>query len=110
MELKFNSVEELIEFIEKMGWVKKDENDKENGSNLTLTKVSSCPYGFINCPYNKSITPYYPTITTPYCNTDVGASKKFTSSWNKGNIKRIYSVLDLHALIESLNSLLFLIL
>ena len=75
MELKFNSVEELIEFIEKMGWVKKDENDKENGGNLTLTKVSSCPYGFINCPYNKSITPYYPTITTPYCNTDVGASR-----------------------------------
>lgn len=75
MELKFNSVEELIDFIEKMGWVKKDENDKENGSNLTLTKVSSCPYGFINCPYNKSITPYYPTITTPYCNTDVGASR-----------------------------------
>ena len=75
MELKFNSVEELIDFIERMGWIKKTEDVKDSSDKWTLTKTYYCPYGFTNCPYNKSITPYYPTITTPYCKTDVGASR-----------------------------------
>lgn len=74
MELEFKNVDELFEFIEKLGYVKKEEGDtvKLGSNNWTITQT--CPYGFVNCPYNKNITPYYPS-TTPYCNTDVGATR-----------------------------------
>ena len=76
MELEFKNVDELFEFIEKLGYVKKEEQEVEklNGNHWTITQTT-CPYGFANCPYNRNITPYYPSTTTPYCNTDVGATK-----------------------------------
>lgn len=81
MELEFKNIDEFFEFIEKLGYVKKEDcnievsDDKLDLSKITINKT--CPYGFANCPYNKDITPYYPypNITTPYCHTDVGASQ-----------------------------------
>lgn len=68
MELKFESIEELEEFVvKKLGYVKKDENEK-NEKFVPIT-VKECPYGFTYCPYNnpvKTIDPYTPTYPL-YC-------------------------------------------
>lgn len=69
MELKFESIEEFEEFVvKKLGYVKKDENEK-NEKFIPIT-VKECPYGFTYCPYNnpvKTIDPYTPTYPL-YCN------------------------------------------
>ena len=68
MELKFESIEEFEEFVvKKLGYVKKDENEK-NEKFIPIT-VKECPYGFTYCPYNnpvKTIDPYTPTYPL-YC-------------------------------------------
>lgn len=64
MELKFESIQELEKFIEKMGYVKNEEQKEkeeelQENSPLTLT-IKECPYGFVYCPYNRKIDPYSP--------------------------------------------------
>jgi len=83
MELEFKSVKELFEFIEELGYVKKDSQDnKIDDIDFSFDKITinkTCPYGFVNCPYNKDIPTYYPnppiTVSQPFLHTDVGASQ-----------------------------------
>lgn len=83
MELEFKSVKELFEFIEELGYVKKEnKEEKINEDDFSFGKITinrTCPYGFTNCPYNKDIPTYYPnppiTVSQPYLHTDVGASQ-----------------------------------
>lgn len=75
MELRFESIEELEKFVvEKLGYMKRDENSKETDKDEKNEKfipitVKECPYGFTYCPYNnpvKTIDPYTPTYPL-YC-------------------------------------------
>lgn len=89
MELKFENIQELEKFIEKLGYVKKDKKEelqveelqiKDNP--LTLT-IKECPYGFMFCPYNKIVDPYKP-LSPFYYNQET-----ITSIMNNDNVSNI---------------------
>ena len=72
MELKFESIEELEEFVvKKLGYVKKDKNEKnEKNEKFIPITVKECPYAFTYCPYNnpvKTIDSYYIPTSPLYC-------------------------------------------
>lgn len=61
MELKFNTIEELEEFVLKLGYVKLDENEKPIVPDSKPIIIEKCPYGHVVCPYHTDrILPYNP--------------------------------------------------
>ena len=84
MKLEFDSVEEVIEFVNAIRPPEEKNMEEQDLDLITkdlshIQTVKQCPYGFVQCPYNKDIPIYYPykwtTTQQPYCSTDIGTSK-----------------------------------